>query len=390
MAKVTVRQRNEIWYVDFAYRDPSGVRRRFKRSTGTSVTRKEALALGRQWKRQAEAGEFVAIAQPARPVFDNQQKAEFPFSGFADHFLETYARPRNSTSEVIGKESIIRNHLAPFFKHTDIREITREDIERFIAKKVKDGLDPKTVNNYRACLLTMFNRAVDWNYLDKNPVVGVKPLKTAPSAFDFYDEAQMGTYLEAMRRHEPAWYPFFLAAFLTGMRLGELLALQWGDIDFKSGTILVRRNYVCKEFKPPKSGKSREIPMHLELAAVLKSHRHLKGDLVFSRADGTPFDQDHVRPVHERVTKLSGLRRIRFHEIRHSFASQLAMNSVPLKAIQELLGHADLAMTLRYSHLSPNVYRDAIATLMSEAVGHKSGPKNGPTDHFEAISAVIS
>ena len=91
-----------------------------------------------------------------------------------------------------------------------------------------------------------------------------------------------------------------------------------------------------------------------------------------------------MRPVQKRLTRLAGLRRIKFHEIRHSFASQLVMNGVPLKAVQELLGHADMTMTLRYSHLAPNVHYDAISTLLSE-----NGLENGPTEENEAKLGVI-
>jgi integrase len=87
--------------------------------------------------------------------------------------------------------------------------------------------------------------------------------------------------------------------------------------------------------------------------------------------------------------RFSGLRRIRFHDIRHSFASQLVMNGVPLKAVQELLGHASAQMTERYSHLTPNVHRAAVATLGCAANGRKNGPKSGPTRENEALTEVI-
>ena len=124
------------------------------------------------------------------------------------------------------------------------------------------------------------------------------------------------------------------------------------------------------------------------MTVVLKSHRHLKGNLVFVHEDGSPYRQDHMRPVHERITKLSGLRRIKFHEIRHRFASQLAMNGVPLKAVQELLGHADMMMTQRYSHLTPNIHREAVATLGRGPFERKNGPTFGHTDENVAKTEV--
>jgi len=124
MAKVNVRQRNGTWYVDFAYRDQSGVRRRFKKSTGPNTTQKEALALARLWKKQADAqGQVPGAADADNKLFDKQEKPRYPFSGFAKHFLDTYVKAYNKPSEYRGKESVIRVHLVPFFGDRDISEI---------------------------------------------------------------------------------------------------------------------------------------------------------------------------------------------------------------------------------------------------------------------------
>jgi len=113
----------------------------------------------------------------------------------------------------------------------------------------------------------------------------------------------------------------------------------------------------------PKGSKSRTIPLNAEALAALTTHRHLKGPLVFSKADGTRLDQDTCRRALERIRKLAGLKKIQWHGLRHTFASHLAMRGVPLKAIQELMGHATIEMTMRYAHLTPDVREAAVRQL---------------------------
>ncbi len=113
----------------------------------------------------------------------------------------------------------------------------------------------------------------------------------------------------------------------------------------------------------PKSSKVREVPLSGEAIAALKAHRHLRGESVFCDAGGHLLTQGETQAPLWSACKRAGLRRIGWHVLRHTFASQLVMRGVPLKAVQELLGHASLAMTLRYSHLAPEVSRDAVRLL---------------------------
>jgi integrase len=117
------------------------------------------------------------------------------------------------------------------------------------------------------------------------------------------------------------------------------------------------------QFGTPKSGKSREIPLSLEALRELKSHRHLRGELVFCAPDGKLRGKEECKHPLWRACKKAGLRRIGWHALRHTFASHLVMRGAPIKAVQELMGHSTIEMTMRYSHLSPDVRRDAVALL---------------------------
>lgn len=217
------------------------------------------------------------------------------------------------------------------------------------------------MNNFLTVLRTMLNFAVKWDYLDKNPMSKVSPLKTPDDEFDFYDKDETVRFLECA---EPKFYTFFFAAFRTGMREGELFGLRWTDVDFRNGIIFIRQNYVKKHFGTPKSGKSRPIPMTPQLKELLASNpRNPNSDLVFCQQDGTPWNRDIVKRPFWRAIKKAGLKKIDIHEMRDSFASQLVMEGKSMKEVQELLGHSDIRMTMKYAHLSPGYLKETVACL---------------------------
>lgn len=167
-------------------------------------------------------------------------------------------------------------------------------------------------------------------------------------------------------------------ALKTGLRLGELLALRWEDVDLVVGRLMVRRAVARGIIGTPKSGKSREIPLSSEALKALRGQRHMKGEPVFSDLDGKMLDKGECKWPLWRSAKKAGLRRVGWHVLRHTFSSHLVMRGVPLKAVQELMGHATIEMTMRYSHLAPVVHRQAVETLDLPAEkwalgGHKEG-----------------
>lgn len=201
----------------------------------------------------------------------------------------------------------------------------------------------------------------------------------------FWDREQSAVFLEAVQKTDPRWYPFFLCALRTGMRLGELCALRWDDLDFVKGQIHVVWSFTHGKVDSPKNGRGRVVPMSPQLAAALKAHRHLRGPLVFCREDGSHLTRDNVKHPFDRATRRAGVRAIRIHDMRHSFASQLVMEGVPLTAVKEYLGHRELEMTMRYAHLSPDA-RQGYVKCLDEALktGHGSGSwsQNGPNSEL--------
>ncbi len=135
------------------------------------------------------------------------------------------------------------------------------------------------------------------------------------------------------------------------------------DVDLVAGWLVVRRSAWKQHLGIPKNGKTRQAPLSSQTVRVLKSHRHLRGDFVFCRDDEAMLTKEQCKWPLWRNCKRAGLRRIGWHPLRHTFASHLVMRGVPLKAVQELRGHSTIEMTMRYSHLSPDVRSDAVALL---------------------------
>lgn len=154
----------------------------------------------------------------------------------------------------------------------------------------------------------------------------------------------------------------FLVALRTGIRHGELIGLRWEDVDLVAGRNTVRQNSVDGHIGTPKSGKPREIPLGDEVRAALKAHRHLRGPLVFYDMAGKMLTTPTTRPMW-RACKRAGLRQIGWHVLRHSFASHLVMRGATMTAVQELLGHSSIAMTMRYANLAPEAIRETVRLL---------------------------
>lgn len=279
---------------------------------------------------------------------------------FSEEFLRTYVKTNNKPSECQTKAGVFRNHLNPAFGKLKLDEIRGQEIERFKARKLGEGLSPKTVNNCLTILRRMLSLAHEWDII--NGVPHVKWLKVPEPEIDFLNFEEAARLVKGA---EPGWDVMILTGLRTGLRHGELIGLRWEDIDLVAGRLLVRQSIVRGVIGTPKSGKKREVPLSPELREALKGHRHLRGDYVFCNPDGSYITKGETKWPLWRAYRRAGLRRIGWHCLRHTFASHLVMKGVPLKAVQELMGHATIEMAIRYSHLSPDVKRDAVGELDS-------------------------
>jgi integrase len=228
---------------------------------------------------------------------------------------------------------------------------------------------PEPLRNILAVLSKMLRVAREWGFLETVPAIKL-PRAPMPE-FDFLTFEEADRLLAAA---DPQWRTMILTALRSGMRMGELRALRWEDVDLVAGRIMLRQAAWQGEVGTPKSGKPREIPMTVGLVAALKTRRYLKSELVFCNQRGGMLGHGELGKPLARACRRAGLRRVGWHVLRHTFASHLVMRGVPLKAVQELLGHATIQMTMRYSHLAPEIGRQAVAVLEQPQGGDAMAP----------------
>jgi len=237
--------------------------------------------------------------------------------------------------------------------------------------------------NIRTTLHTILVFAIKWDYLDRMPEL---PDVVVPEAsFDWYRPHEAAALVAAAR---DAWEQAVLLFPLhTGARMGEQRAIRWTDIDFDLRRVCIRQSAPkwLDEVKAPKSNRQRWVDLSPEMAISLRSIRH-GGPLVFCNDDGTKLAPGQFHEVLWAAQKRAGLRRIKWHELRHSYASILASGGMPLLMIRGLLGHQSSRMTERYAHLAAG-QSEAFVHLLSFASptlgpaisdASPSGPQVGP------------
>jgi integrase len=352
----------EAWWVDVKFQHPDGRVERVRKASPVN-TRRGAEQYERELRQALLGGSYNRReAEPEVPTVRN----------FTERFL-TYSSNNNKASTLAAKRQLLDSHLLPTFGHLRLDRVGPADIETFKAQKRKEGLTPKTINNALTVLRTLFAVAAEQEVIPHVP--RVKLLKVERPEFDFL------TFEEAERlvvAAPPEWRTMIQVALHTGLRRGELIALQWDAVDLVAGRLLVKRNVWRGHFGTPKGGRSREVPLNAVALQALKAHRHLRGAFVFCDATGAYLKNDTCRNAILRASKQAGLRPIGWHTLRHSFASHLVARGVPLKAVQELLGHATIEMTMRYAHLSPDVKKDAVRALEGHTGGTWRGTGENP------------
>ncbi len=300
---------------------------------------------------------------------------------FAEEFMTVYAANHNKASSVRSKRSRLRSAILPRFRDVRLDEITPREVERWKADLRAQGLADKTINNHLTVLRRMLGVAVEWEIIEFVPPM--RQFKAQRPDFDFLDFDEAERLLHGARS-EPAWQAMMLTALHAGLRQGELLALEWGDVDLVAQRLWVRRGLYKGQIDSPKGGRVRRVPMTERLVQSLKEHRArtaLRSKLVWCNDDGDYLTAEKCRPPLRRARQAAGLRTFGWwHALRHTFASHLVMRGASLAVVQRYLGHAQISTTMRYVHLSPEFEDNAIRVLDDPApvsVGHRWGTEGG-------------
>jgi integrase len=326
----------------------------------------------------------------SRKEVEQEKKTEVPTLGkFADEFLETYVKNNNKPSEQAAKRSMITHHIKPLLGDVPLDEVGRQ-IEWFKAqlgnrdcaggqatgngkRKRKRKLGKKRINNILALLSKMLRFAADdLTLIPDAPKVRLLKLPKGDHDFLLFDEYDM---LVEAARQEPQWHAAILAAGDAGLRQGEIMGLEWPDLDFDERLMTVRRTIWNGLAGTPKGGRDRVIPMTERLREALSGlPRHLRTIRVFYSPDGSSWNSGKMQRPLWRACRRAGIRRISWHTLRHTYCSHLGMLGAAPVAIQAAAGHESLATTKRYIHVAADVLRDTIRKLdqrVSGGVGAK-------------------
>ena len=321
-------------------------------------TREAGLRLERQIRAEFDAGR--------RP----DQRAP-TLAEWSKDLLDVYAKTNNKPSELERKEGALRLHLLPALGGVRLDRIGVADVERYKAQRLAAKAAPKTINNELAVLRRALRVAHEWGLVGAPPPI--KALRAPSKAVSFWTFEESDRLLDATA---PAWRPFLLVAIRTGLRLGELLGLRWEDVDLAKRRLVVRQAIVRGEVTTPKSHRTREVPLAPSVVAALRElPSRFRGGLVFCHPGGAPLARGQTKWPLWNACRDAGLTRSGWHRARHTFASHLVMKGVPIRVVQQLLGHSTVAMTERYAHLAPEIAREAVDIL--DAPTHPAGARLG-------------
>ena len=355
------RARGPVWYAK--YRLPDG--RQVQKKIGPAWTERGRPAAGYFTKRLAEDWLRDVMDQTRRGTLPGLVRTGATFADAAAEWLRYIEHDRGrKPSTLRGYRSTLNAHLLPAFGSMPVEGVSTDVIERWLA-----GFDGsvRMRNKLLIQLHGILRRARKVYGLSGNAAAEVEKFPQRRTGdIDVFSPEEVWALVRAAAG--PLDVALFLTAAFTGLRMGELLALCWRDVDFTGSVIRVRASYYLGSLTTPKSGKVRAVPMAPDVAgalAQLSQREHWTGDddLVFPGEVGGYLDGSALRRRYKAALRAAGLRPLRFHDLRHTFGTRMIAKA-DIRRVQEWMGHADVQTTMRYLHYAP---RAEDAQLVAEA-----------------------
>lgn len=355
------RKRGPAWYAK--YRLPDG--RQVQRKVGPAWSERGRPAAGYFTKRTAEDWLRDVLDQARRGTLPGLVRTGATVSDAAAEYLRYIEHDRmRKPSTVQGYRWIVDARVIPELGDVRLEDVTPEQVEAWLA--AMSG-KPSTRRKALVLLHGIFQRARKVYGLPTNPAADIeKPPLQRSGDIDVFSPEEVWALVRAASSEQDS--SIFLTAAFTGLRLGELIALHWRDVDFVGSVLRVRASYAGGALTAPKSGKVRSVPLAPDVAkalARLAKREWFIGedDLVFPGEVGDFLDGSALRRRYKDALKRAGLRNLRFHDLRHTFGTRMIAKA-DIRRVQEWMGHADIQTTMRYLHYAP---REEDAQLVAEA-----------------------
>ena len=275
-------------------------------------------------------------------------KAEHTFHELADAYLKWAVRQKSHQ-----EKGYVFKFLKSHFGDCSLSSINTLALDHLQGEMLEAEKAPATINRHISCLKHAYTKAEEWGWVDEKTCKGVHKVKMLPEnnkRLRYLSDEEYRRLIEACQIPSATFLiPIIQIAVNTGMRLGEILNLTWDDVDQRNGLILLQQGMT-------KTKQRREIPMNNNVKAAIKG-------LPVRVDGGRIFSVNRIYEPFMQAVKRAKIRDFHFHDLRHTFASWLVMKGVDLATLQSLLGHANIQMSLRYAHLSPNHRKSAVNVL---------------------------
>lgn len=326
---------------------------------------------------QAEVVEKLHKAIDETKGLDVVKARQYTLGQWMRVWYENYATVKVRPSSHATYMGIIKNHIDPAIGQIPLTKLTTLDLQKFYrdlltggrverkeSEKQPKGLGPKTVRNIHQIISSALQLAIHQKLLAHNPAEGCALPRLERKEMHTLTADQLSAFLREAKN--TGVFEMYYLELATGLRRGELLGLKWQDVDFNQGTITVRRqigriNGVVTEGPLKTKNAYRVIPLGNQAIEVLKSQKEKQSsEYVFPSPSGGPISPDSVRNMLRRVLKRAGLPYVRFHDLRHTFATLALQNGVDVKTVSGMLGHFSAGFTLdTYAHVTTVAQRDA-------------------------------
>jgi integrase len=412
---VKLRQRRNKWYIVIDYKGR-------RKSKCIGVSKAVAEDVRRKVEAKLALGDLGVFADESEPI---------TFGSYADKWLNEYASLHLKESSAENHRGYVERYVKADFGNTPIKNIQRAHVKAWLASLVQKNLARNTMRLALCSLRVVLAHAVEDGIIEVNPAarLGRFTATEQPArAGESMAAAEAELFLVAVRDRDPDYYPLFLVALRCGLRQGELIALRWSDIQIgatendRNRFIFVQRNCSHGKFTTPKSRTSRrrvdiskqvravlaELKDQRLLAAMMRGKESIADDLVFPARSWEKKDRNNEAKLHGRdldpakpidpanlvhyhfqpALDAAGLRRFRFHDLRHTFGSLLAQAGAPLVYIKEQMGHSSIRITADcYAHLQPTANIDFVDMLDKAATPRTSATQTqtGRTGEREEV-----
>ncbi|OVE79286.1 hypothetical protein BVY01_02910 [bacterium I07] len=332
-----------VYMIDFYYGG-----KRIQRSAKTDDRQTAKLILKDIEARVAKGSFNIEDIKPRKKVFLNDFIKEYLSFSKSHKAYMTWMR-----------EKLVLKMFRNFAGNIPLAAIDRKLLDEYMQERIK-SLSRASVNIDLRHMKAALTKAVEWQYLLKNPAKGIKPLSIPQNAPKFFTEQQMGLINQNIQAEHISQIVLF--AVNTGVRIGELVNIRWQDIDLDKKTIRIAQTIEHQT----KSKRERTIPMNTAVYNLIEGMER-RGDYVFCRLDGRKRQCHYISWSFKKMLRKVGLEeQYSFHSLRHTFASQLVQKGVAIYHVSKLLGHSNIKTTEIYAHLAPENLHEVVKLLDHE------------------------